>query len=130
MNLSSGRLGLPWPSPGKRTFFDAHYDRSSQATQSSSVRQKTNRLPQSTPPHYRQEAETHIQVQLGDADLSHPAQVHFSTEPPDVAIMDSIEQNMIDLLVNVTLGRAGISGFITGTRLSTSCLESRVRCWP
>jgi universal stress protein E len=63
---------------------------------------------------YREEAEQRIQSQLDQAELPLPAKLHFSIESPDVAIMNCIEQYSIDLLVMGTVGRMGISGFITG----------------
>ena len=43
-----------------------------------------------------------------------PARVHFATEPPDLAIMNCVEQHAIDLLVLGTVGRTGIAAFMTG----------------
>ena len=63
---------------------------------------------------YRRDAEQHIATQLGKFDLAQPAQVHLVTEPPDIAILNHIEQHAIELLVLGTVGRAGIPGFITG----------------
>ncbi len=63
---------------------------------------------------YREEAERYIHKQLTAADLSKPAKVHFSTEPPDAAILHCVEQNDVGMLVMGTVGRAGIPGFITG----------------
>ena len=63
---------------------------------------------------YRDEAERHIHAQLAAADVCPPAKLHFVTEPPDLAIMNCVEQHAIDLLVMGTVGRTGISGFITG----------------
>lgn len=63
---------------------------------------------------YRDEAEKHIQSQLAGADLRLPARVHLAIEPPDVAIINFIEQYAVDLLVMGTVGRSGIAGFITG----------------
>lgn len=63
---------------------------------------------------YREEAEKTIEAQLAGADLPLPGKVHFVIEPPDFAIMDSVAQYNIDLIVMGTVGRAGISGFITG----------------
>ncbi len=55
-----------------------------------------------------------------------PAKVHFLIEPPDFAIMNYIEQHDIDLLVMGTVGRAGISGFITGN--TAERLLPRIPC--
>ena len=63
---------------------------------------------------YGNEAEEHIAKQLAEADLPLPAKVHFVIEPPEFAIMHCIEQNNVDLVVMGTVGRTGISGFITG----------------
>lgn len=63
---------------------------------------------------YREESEEYIQKQLAAADLSVPSKVHFSTEPPDAAILHCVEKNDIDLLVMGTIGRTGIPGIITG----------------
>lgn len=63
---------------------------------------------------YRDEAEKHIASQLTGAALPLPASVHFVIEPPDFAIMNCVEQHDIDLIVMGMVGRAGISGFITG----------------
>ncbi|NOZ40141.1 MAG: universal stress protein [Planctomycetes bacterium] len=63
---------------------------------------------------YRREAEKHIRAQLANANLSQPAQLHLTTEPPVIAIMDCAEQHNIDLIIMGTVGRTGISGFITG----------------
>ena len=47
-------------------------------------------------------------------------------EPPDFAIMNCIEQHDIDLVVMGTVGRAGISGFITGN--TAERLLPRIPC--
>jgi universal stress protein E len=60
------------------------------------------------------EAEKHIQSQLAGADLRLAAKLHFTSEPPDVAIMNCVERYAIDLLVMGTVSRTGIAGFITG----------------
>jgi len=75
---------------------------------------------------YRDEAEKHIETQLAGADLSLPAKMHFVVEPPDFAIMNCIEQQDIDLLVMGTVGRAGVSGFITGNTVER--LLPRIPC--
>ena len=63
---------------------------------------------------YRQKAEEHIAGQLGNFDLGHPAQVHFVTASPDLAIRDHIERHGVELLVMGTVARTGIPGLITG----------------
>ena len=63
---------------------------------------------------YREEAEKHIGQQVAQANLLMPAKVEYVVEPPDSAIMNSIEQHHVDLVVMGTVGRSGISGFITG----------------
>lgn len=63
---------------------------------------------------YRAKAEAHIEVQLAAANLPQPAEVHFVIEPPDTAVMNCIEQHDIELVVMGTVGRTGVSGFITG----------------
>ncbi len=63
---------------------------------------------------YRQQAEEHIAAQLDNFDLSLPAQVHFVTKPPDVAILHHIECQRVELLVMGTVARVGISGMFTG----------------
>ena len=75
---------------------------------------------------YRHEAESHIQAQLADVDLLEPAQVHFIIEPPDFAILNCVEENDIDLVVMGTVGRTGISGFITGN--TAERLLPRIPC--
>ncbi|MEK6237750.1 MAG: universal stress protein, partial [Planctomycetales bacterium] len=75
---------------------------------------------------YRDEAEKHIEAQLNRADLPMPAKAHFVIEPPDFAIMNCVEQHDIDLVVMGTVGRAGISGFITGN--TAERLLSRIPC--
>lgn len=63
---------------------------------------------------YREAAEHQIQSQTARADLPLPAKVHLVDEPSDVAIMNCVEKYSVDLLVMGTVGRTGISGFITG----------------
>ena len=63
---------------------------------------------------YHNDANSRIQSQLAAANLPRPANVHLSAAPPDVAIMNCIEQHAVDLLVMGTVGRTGISGFVTG----------------
>jgi universal stress protein E len=75
---------------------------------------------------YRREADAHIQAQLAAADLPQPAQIHFVIEPPDFAIMNCVEQHDVDLIVMGTVGRAGISGFITGN--TAERLLPRIPC--
>ena len=75
---------------------------------------------------YRDEAETHIQTQIAAADLRLPARLHFASEPPELAIMNCVEQHAIDLIVMGTVGRTGISGFITGN--TAERLLPRIPC--
>ena len=75
---------------------------------------------------YREESVASIQKQLDKADLSVPTKVHFSTEQPDLAILHSIEENDVDLLVMGTIGRSGIPGFVTGNTVER--LLSQVPC--
>jgi universal stress protein E len=75
---------------------------------------------------YRGEAEEHIRMQITEADLRLPVRLHFVTEPPDLAIMNCVEQFAIDLLVMGTVGRSGISGFITGN--TAEHLLPRIPC--
>ncbi len=75
---------------------------------------------------HRDEALKHIETQLAGVALPLPAKVHFVTEPPEVAIMNCIEQHDIDLLVMGTVGRTGISGFITGN--TAERLLPRIPC--
>ena len=63
---------------------------------------------------YRQHAESHIQSQLDEFNLTQVPQVHFVTERPDLAIRQHIESHEVDLLVMGTIGRAGIPGLIMG----------------
>lgn len=63
---------------------------------------------------YRDKAETQIGAQLARTNLKVPVQVHFVVEPPETGILRCIEQNQVDLVVMGTVGRTGISGFITG----------------
>jgi universal stress protein E len=63
---------------------------------------------------YRRKAEEHIAAQLGNFDLAQPAQVHFVTQPPDVAILHHVESHHVELLVMGTVARSGIPGLITG----------------
>lgn len=75
---------------------------------------------------YRSEAQEHIETQLANTNLSKPVQIHFVTEPSDVAIMNCIERHNIDLIVMGTVGRTGISGFITGN--TAERLLPRIPC--
>jgi len=75
---------------------------------------------------YRDEADRHIQSQIAGAGLPLSAKVHFAIEPPDEAIMNCIEQHAVDLLVMGTVGRTGISGFITGN--TAERLLPRIPC--
>ncbi len=75
---------------------------------------------------YRETADEHITQQLASAHLPRPAEVHFVTERPDVAIMKCVEQHDVDLIVMGTLGRSGISGFITGN--TAERLLPRISC--
>ncbi len=63
---------------------------------------------------YRSGAEEHIRAQFVGTALPHPAQIHFATDPPDVAIIECAKQEGVDLIVMGTVGRTGIAGFITG----------------
>ncbi len=63
---------------------------------------------------YCREAQEHIWAQLANAHLPQPAQLHLAIEPPNVAIMNCAERHNIDLIIMGTVGRTGISGFITG----------------
>jgi len=63
---------------------------------------------------YHERAKEHIQSQLDRADLPLPANVQFASESPEFAVMHCIEQHSVDLVVMGTVGRTGISGFITG----------------
>lgn len=63
---------------------------------------------------YRDEVEEYLETQLAGADLPLPAKVNFVIEPAEIAIMNCVQQHDIDLIVMGTVGRAGISGFITG----------------
>ncbi len=63
---------------------------------------------------YRDKARAQIDAQLATANLSQAAQVNLSEEAPDVAILNSIEQHAVDLVVMGTVGRTGIPGLITG----------------
>lgn len=75
---------------------------------------------------YRLEAEEHIRAQLAGGDLPLPAELHFVDEPPDVAIMNCLERHDVDLIVMGTVGRTGISGFITGN--TAERLLPRIPC--
>jgi universal stress protein E len=75
---------------------------------------------------YRGKAEEHIAAQLRNFDLAQPAQVHFVTEPPDVAILDHIERHDVELLVMGTVARRGIPGLITGN--TAERLLPRIPC--
>lgn len=75
---------------------------------------------------YQAKAEAHIQAQLAAADLTLPAQVHLVVEPPDFAVMRFVEQFDIDLVSMGTVGRTGISGFITGN--TAERLLPRIPC--
>jgi len=63
---------------------------------------------------FRSEFEGHVKQQLQRTDISLPAKTHFAIEPPDFAILNCVKQYDVDLLVMGTLGRSGVSGFITG----------------
>ena len=75
---------------------------------------------------YRDEAEEHIEKQLAGASLPLPAKVYIVIEPPDFALMNYVEQQDIDLIVIGTVGRADISGFITGN--TAERLLPRIPC--
>ena len=75
---------------------------------------------------YRDEANKHIETQIAAANLPRPAKTHYVIEPPEEAIMNCIEQHDIDLVVMGTVGRAGISGFITGN--TAERLLPRIPC--
>ena len=75
---------------------------------------------------YRHEAESHIQGQLADIELPQPARIHFLNEPPDLAILNCVEENDIDLVVMGMVGRTGISGLITGN--TAERLLPRIPC--
>ncbi|MEQ8211520.1 MAG: universal stress protein [Lacipirellulaceae bacterium] len=63
---------------------------------------------------YCREAEKRLRSNLSNADFSSPPQVHVSIERPDIAILDSIAKNQIDLVVMGTIGRTGFPGFVIG----------------
>ncbi|QDU44626.1 Universal stress protein E [Symmachiella dynata] len=75
---------------------------------------------------YRNEVVRHIDTQITGVDLRLPAKVHFVIEPPDLTIMNCIEQHAIDLLVMGTVGSTGISGYITGNTVEH--LLPRIPC--
>ena len=75
---------------------------------------------------YHREAEQHIQTQLANVQLSPSAKTRIIADPPDVAIMNYIQQHDIDLVVMGTVGRTGISGFITGN--TAERLLPRISC--
>ena len=65
----------------------------------------------------RAEAEAALHEQLAETDyrtLPHGVQVHVVEAPPDVAILEAIEENGIDLLVMGTVARSGIPGLLIG----------------
>lgn len=63
---------------------------------------------------YEQTAREHIESQLAATELPYSAEIHYVEEPPDQAILACIEKHLVDLVVMGTVGRTGISGFITG----------------
>jgi universal stress protein E len=75
---------------------------------------------------YRETAEQHIAAQLATFELSRPAHVQIVSEPPDVAILNYLEQHSIQLLVMGTIGRAGIAGMFTGN--TTERMLPRIGC--
>ena len=79
---------------------------------------------------YRDEAEEHIETQLAKTDLPLPAQVHFVIEPPEFAILHSIEQHQVDLVVIGTSVAPEFLDSLPGILPNNYCRKSRVRCWP
>ncbi|MCH8830081.1 MAG: universal stress protein [Planctomycetes bacterium] len=65
----------------------------------------------------KQHAEERLHEQLSQTDyrtLPHGVMVHVVDGPPDIAIVDAIEQHGIDLLMMGTAARSGIAGFLIG----------------
>jgi hypothetical protein len=52
--------------------------------------------------------------QLENCKLAHSPQVHFVTEPPDLAVLDHIKQHAVELLVMGTIARTGMPGLNAG----------------
>jgi len=75
---------------------------------------------------YHRDFEEHIATQLSKFDLAKPAQVHFVTEPPEVAILDHLERHHVELLVMGTVARVGIPGLLTGN--TAERLLPRIPC--
>ncbi|MGI9457580.1 MAG: universal stress protein [Aeoliella sp.] len=75
---------------------------------------------------YRLQAEQHIERQLAGTELTSTTQVQIEIEPADVAIMKCLEREKVDLIVMGTVGRTGISGFITGN--TAERLLPRIQC--
>ncbi|QDT00234.1 universal stress protein [Adhaeretor mobilis] len=63
---------------------------------------------------YRRNAENRIRASLAGVELALPPQVHVVTERPDLAILNCIAKNNIDLVVMGMIGRTGIPGFLIG----------------
>lgn len=62
----------------------------------------------------RVDAERRILAQANEYDLEPPPLVHVVATPADEAILRTIEEYDIELVVMGTVGRSGIAGFITG----------------
>ncbi len=75
---------------------------------------------------YREKVEQTIKQQLDRIKLTVPATVHVPIESPEFAILDCAKKNHADLIVIGTVGRTGISGFITGN--TAERLLPRIPC--
>ena len=63
---------------------------------------------------YERDLEEYIAAQVADAEFSRKPQLHLADEAPDLAILDHIKRENIQLLVMGTVSRGGIVGMITG----------------
>lgn len=62
----------------------------------------------------RASAEQHLNTQLASHEFAKPPQVHIVMDAPDIAIMEHLNKDAVELLVMGTIGRGGIAGFIVG----------------
>ena len=63
---------------------------------------------------YEANANAHIRGQLEQHQFADEPHVHIIAEPADVAILETIQQHDIEVVVMGTIARGGVAGFITG----------------
>jgi universal stress protein E len=72
------------------------------------------------------DARERILAELGDSALQRAPEIRVISGSPEPAILELIKQESIDLLIMGTIGRAGISGVLTGN--SAERLLPRLQC--